>query len=1577
MIAAVKSKIRQRKDLASKRAAAKRRDQARERDAIVQQFVEALEQRLAPAGFAGAVVKGATFGEPILLKAGEVLSSSTTGGAYLLGVEKGQALIFLTDLNHNNQVDSNEITGISAGDGLRLTAFADINGDIVTNLKANGTLTDFDPSTPGNDGRVVLNSKIENITFRVATAADVAAGTDFRTILVASSLSLHGNIYAGGGLGVNGDGLIIDTAGWSSLTAKFNGVTGNVYITGEPYPQIGNVRTGSAVSGQTFSFGITGNSTDLRGNLATFTPAAGQIGGDILGVKVGENASGVGGTGETAAYIPGAFSIGGLFTGNGGSGARGGDIRDVALMQDIGTFYAVAGNGGSGNNGANGGSVLNLSSLDAHLSGFVIRTGDGGVGFNGKGGDGGSLTLGEFSTTANVIVELGDGGDGTAGGGKGAGVTNANIEPIPFGVPVPQKVVSTYRGLDEIGTQNQIDFNGDGIGDIVYISQEPNQLVVRLGMAIQVSVGKSVVTQFGITDASPTYYLDAPIYDSSNSAALSVGDFNGDGRPDIVTASSSESAVDGIYVYLWNDKTDDFDSPLRSAIPYFAPYQSGAPITNLVTGDFDGDAVMDIAFTGQYISQFQPRINQTDLVIMRGTGDGFFYVNYGPDAHTKSKFPVLTIAIGQGDKGHPEVLLQATSIDEDPLTAGPDLLATYIAGTKALATYQYTGDVVLSKLDSEIGLFRTRSYNEKTDSVQFSDTATKAVPLDFTILDADGDGIFDLVSLNQNGYLVAFQGTLSGEFAQVDKGNGILLTGEFGVLGDESEELNGLFKNIVTGDFDGDGDLDLGLYVLGTGDDEPLAGYAFSIDGLEQTYSKGSKAPDGDVFFLDSVSFAKPTDPASSVIVFSGYQGQLPSKADPTGSAWGYVIGTPQTSKYPQASFQVASPTDLLIMSSAISSESYTFEAGDGGDSQLGAGGAGGSFGGSTLTPAGGQQDTTTANINILIPGGNDGFSALFQFNAGNGGNGFTAGGAGGNISGMYSEYTSTPLASTIVLAAGDGGNATQGRGGDGGSISKLSLRTLGNHYDPISGELVFKAATAGDGGNGLVGGNGGSITGNGIASLFDSYDAYVSLAAGFGGNGITTGGNGGGISNFKVQFLALVGGIGGLLDYQAGDGGSAISGKGGAGGSVINSGPDSKNNNLSGPVSVRAGNGGNGLAGGNGGSITTFINKPTFNTIVPTVASFLAGNGGYGVSQNGGTGGNITGVSISAKGLGADPSTDSFLSFNRFIAGEGGDSFGAVGGNGGTISNLTVASQSTSSAIAAGAAGDGLLRGGIGGSVLSTKSASGGPPSKNLIIAGDGGDAYGFKSSSIAGSTFTPEQKALLAFGGVDGIGGNGGSINGFDDLNADVVTDLIAGNGGNLINYGSPGQSKSNVGRGGSISNVTLIGSAGDLRDDQAILSYNAPGTSMADFVANFLAGNGSGPLNNTIGNVGVVAGAAGRVAGDLASSDTLNGSVSNFSANDGIMSMVAGSVNRISAILSLSKVTVGVSGVIGAYKAFVFPPPPFDHSQSSPLYYAGPNGTGDYTKVATAGGSLIDGAILTTKNSTSLASIRLFTT
>ena len=121
--------------------------------------------------------------------------------------------------------------------------------------------------------------------------------------------------------------------------------------------------------------------------------------------------------------------------------------------------------------------------------------------------------------------------------------------------------------------------------------------------------------------------------------------------------------------------------------------------------------------------------------------------------------------------------------------------------------------------------------------------------------------------------------------------------------------------------------------------------------------------------------------------------------------------------------------------------------------------------------------------------------------------------------------------------------------------------------------------------------------------------------------------------------------------------------------------------------------------------------------------------------------------------------------------------------------------------------------------------------------------------------------------------------------------------------------------------------------------------------------------------MGNVGVVVGEAGRVRGNLPGGDggAKTGVVSNFTATN-IMSMVAGSVDRIAAIRVISGINVD-GGILGAYKDT-----PVSHGASAPLYLAADGLTRLDTPAV--GGRLMDGAIITQKNSSGLQGPRVFT-
>jgi trimeric autotransporter adhesin len=175
--------------------------------------------------------------------------------------------------------------------------------------------------------------------------------------------------------------------------------------------------------------------------------------------------------------------------------------------------------------------------------------------------------------TAIVTVFLGN-GDGTF------------QPPTSFPSPSPKGVVQMLAAGD---------FNRDGNADLVIVS----------------ATDGTVEILSGIGDGS--FYRSAELSAPLAATSVAVGDFNGDGKPDIVAGLTPT----GVAVFLGNGD-GSFQSAAESEgtslpFPYF-----GLP---LVTGDFNGDGKLDIAAAdGGYYA-----MNASDGVIVAlGNGDGTF-----------------------------------------------------------------------------------------------------------------------------------------------------------------------------------------------------------------------------------------------------------------------------------------------------------------------------------------------------------------------------------------------------------------------------------------------------------------------------------------------------------------------------------------------------------------------------------------------------------------------------------------------------------------------------------------------------------------------------------------------------------------------------------------------------------------------------------------------------------------------------------------------------------------------------------------------------------------------------------------
>ncbi len=215
----------------------------------------------------------------------------------------------------------------------------------------------------------------------------------------------------------------------------------------------------------------------------------------------------------------------------------------------------------------------------------LLHTGAGGVGSLGAGGAGGAATFATTSVAASVEVFLGNGGDGFTSGGDGSGLASVVLSSPEPTLPIGGHFAGTWHDLGDIGNTHPIfatnpngtlvldpngkpvllgyepeaiSFNdpsyfsdpvlaaslGDHYGDGVFTTNTPGQIVVVFGDGaggLNDNLGN-----FNLSGAE-TVYLRVP---GVVNPVITVGDFNGDGRPDIAVASADPNNFAGVYVFL-------------------------------------------------------------------------------------------------------------------------------------------------------------------------------------------------------------------------------------------------------------------------------------------------------------------------------------------------------------------------------------------------------------------------------------------------------------------------------------------------------------------------------------------------------------------------------------------------------------------------------------------------------------------------------------------------------------------------------------------------------------------------------------------------------------------------------------------------------------------------------------------------------------------------------------------------------------------------------------------------------------------------------------------------------------------
>ena len=234
----------------------------------------------------------------------------------------------------------------------------------------------------------------------------------------------------------------------------------------------------------------------------------------------------------------------------------------------------------------NGDGVLDLATANSNLNTVSILLGNNA---NGK-GDGTFLTAGNFATGANPCSVLARDFNGDGVLDLATANRAANTVSVLLGNNLSGKGDGTFATAHDfvVGTApfsvTVGDFNGDGVSDLATAdSGAPGEISVLLGNNVS---GKGDGT-----------FATAANFATGESNSVTVGDFNGDGVLDLATATTA-----GISVLLGNNVDGQGDGTFPSVTPILLA--STDPIS-VTVGDFDGDGLLDLVtanYSGDDIS---------------------------------------------------------------------------------------------------------------------------------------------------------------------------------------------------------------------------------------------------------------------------------------------------------------------------------------------------------------------------------------------------------------------------------------------------------------------------------------------------------------------------------------------------------------------------------------------------------------------------------------------------------------------------------------------------------------------------------------------------------------------------------------------------------------------------------------------------------------------------------------------------------------------------------------------------------------------------------------------------------------
>ena len=364
-----------------------------------------------------------------------------------------------------------------------------------------------------------------------------------------------------------------------------------------------------------------------------------------------------------------------------------------------------------------------------------------------------------------------------------------------------------------------VDVNGDGKLDMVIAARGISCTGCVGGVSVMLGNGNGTFQSpvaYGTGTSNPTY-------------SVAVADLNGDGKPDIVAASScisNISCVSSAAVLLNNG-----DGTFKPAVNYPTNGQAARSVT---IGDVNGDGKPDIVVANSCASGDSYCTSGT-LGVLLGNGDGTFrpVVTYA----TGGQYPT-SVAVGDLNKdGRPDIVVSNYQTTSSDYTGRLGVLLGNGDGTFQPAITYLSGGVG----DNSVA-----------------------------IVDLDADGKLDLVAVNQGATTGLSNGTVG-----VLLGNG---DGTFRTAIVTSTTLLSIdyFAQVAIADFNADGRLDIAcgasdFLLLGNGDGtfQPVLPLGFEGTGIAAGDFNGDGRPDlavGGVAVLLNISPGSGVNDSTSLV---------------------------------------------------------------------------------------------------------------------------------------------------------------------------------------------------------------------------------------------------------------------------------------------------------------------------------------------------------------------------------------------------------------------------------------------------------------------------------------------------------------------------------------------------------------------------------------------------------------------------------------------------------------------------------------------------------------------------------------